>query len=484
MALRNKVDTILKYIEANTGKIAENTTIFNILEGDVLTQVYKKIDEQLSGESQKISKQRVPPINILSKVVDKQTSLYSEKPERETENAQDKELVKQYSEALELDTSGETVNESFNAYKYGVIEIYNDKDDSAIKTRVLPCNMFLPYGDDKKNPIKMTVMIKFMGSAEVGKPINGYVELADSSTRKRDRKTVNIYHLTSDDEFLAITSKGDIYAPDMEDNPEGVNPYGVIPYSYVSKSKFLLLPKTDTDTISMSVLIPLLMTEVNFGMMFLSNPILYGIDIDTENLQISPLTFWNVKSTDENDRTGSLNVLQPNMDIPKQTTWIKEQLAIWLETKNIKASHLIDMDGGSISSGIALIIREMDTTEDRNKQAKYFTAWERDFWYRLGKIHNVLAGANQISEKRRFTDNLKVVTSFGTQMPVEDKTAVENRVISKYQAGLLSLETALHELYPQWTDERIAEEIEKKGPALEIFETEEENAEVPTQDNA
>ena len=249
MGLKQQIPAILKHIELNSSKISDNQTIFNILEGDILSQIHAKIEEQLSGESVKISKQRAVPINILRKMIDKLSTLYNIAPDRIAKLENDQELMDDYTSVLNINDQLGTVNESFNAYKYGVEEIFYNENDKAINIRTLPTYLFLPYGDDRQNPLRTTVMIKFMGSKSFKK---GTGIEADGSERSNQVKSMNVFHLFSDTEFLSITGNGDIVQSDMIENPEGVNPYGVIPFSYVSRSKYLLIPKTDSDTITMS----------------------------------------------------------------------------------------------------------------------------------------------------------------------------------------------------------------------------------------
>lgn len=464
MTLAEKIPSILAYIEKHQTKLADNTALFNVLEGDVLSSIYKAIEKQLSGNSATVSKQRAVPINILRKVVDKQTSIYSESPERSTDNDKDKELLSSYEESLDIDDQFNTVNESFNAYKYGVEEIYYDKPSRTIKTRTVATNLFLPYGDDQSDKLKVTVMIKIMGSYQKSDGKGGF-------------KQATIYHLYSDDEFIIIDEEGAILHGEMERHgvEDGINPYGVIPFSYVSRSKYLLVPMTDSDQMAMSVLIPLLMTEVNFGMMFLANPIIYGVDVDIKNLQISPLAFWSVSSDGSQDKSGKLEVLQPNMDIENQSKWIMEQTAVWLETKNIKANHLVNVSGSeSISSGIALIIREMDTTEDKKKQTKYFQTFESDYWSRLAKIHNYLADSAMLKDNTRFSDDFSVKVSFNVNQVIETTEAVYTRTTAAYAAGLLSRKRALQNIFPEWTPEQIDEELAEGGVTLPPTVEEEE----------
>ena len=482
-SLQSEIPKILKYIDSKRGRLKDNTTIYNILEGDILSEIHKAIDSQLSGESRAVSKQRAVPINILRKVVDKLSSLYNSTPERvATGTSLDAALMDGYSRSLSIDDKFTSVNESFNAYKYGVNEIYLDDRLGEIRTRVLPADLFLPYAGDITDPARMTVMVKFMGSRLVkkGNSADLFALDADGGEGKNQVKTVNVMYLYSDTEFLSITGDGKILSSDMIGNEDHVNPYGVIPFGYVSRSKYELVPAADTDTIAMSVLIPLLMTEVNFGCTFLCNPIIYGINLDVSNLNISPLSFWNIKQDEDTDKEGKIDVLQPNMDISSQSTWIKEQLAMWLESKNIRATHLTNFEGDSVSSGIALIIREMDTTEDRNKQATYFTAFEREWWDILKRVHNTLAGAGRIKERKLFSNGFSVATTFAPVRSIEDKNQVYARATASYQAGGISHKRYLKMIFPEWSEAEIEAEVEEmansaidlKNPVVPLLEIE------------
>lgn len=458
MSLLSKVPKILEHIEANQNRLKYNSAIFSMIEGDILSKVYAAIDAQLTGDSAKVAKDRVPPINVIRKVVDKLSTLYSYEVSRTTEQAKDKEMIDYYIEELDINSIFSGVNENFNAVKYGINEIYYDRNLAQIQVRACEPDLYLPYGDDPIDRTKMTVMIKFMGTMTLrkdGAALTG-------KEKPSQTKQANIYLLYSDDELLLIDDSGKpLYNEMAQMGIDSVNNYGVIPFSIVKRSKYSLIPLPDDDMLSMPILIPLLMTEINFAAMFLSNPIIYGVDVDTDKLQVSPLSMWSVKTDRSAQGSGKIDVLRPDPDLAGQSKWIMEQAALWLETKNIKAKHLVSIaQTGSVASGIALLLEEMDTSEDRAKQATYFRAFEADFWYRFGKIHNVLSLAGMIKQVQKFSDNLAVKASFAPVKIVEDQSQVVARVASAKTAGAMSTEMAVRLVNPALSDDEVAKEVE------------------------
>lgn len=457
MSLASKIPAILAHIEANAGRLQYNQTVFNVLDGEILPLIHKAIDTQLSGDSRKVAKDRVPPINIMRKVVDKLSTLYSVEPTRTSANSADQGLVDEYSKELDINSIFASTNESFSSVKYGITETYYDEQTRSIRVRACEPDRYLPYGDDPNDKTRVTVMIKFLGSTTKRKDGR---ELTGKET-KNQLKTVNVIALYSDLEILIIDGEGEILADMMTAYgiEDGKNSYGVIPFSVVKRSKYTIIPKKDDDMLAMPVLIPLLMTEVNFGMMFLANPIIVGTDVNVEGLQVSPLSMWSVKTDASSGTAGKIDVLRPDMNIESQSSWIKEQLVLWLESKNIKAKHLVSESSGGVASGVALILEEMDTSEDRAKQATFFAEFESDFWYKYGKIHNVLSAAGKIGVVKKFSDNVIVKTRYNPILVVEDSASIANRANQSYVAGTMSLRRAIKLTNPDISEKDIELEV-------------------------
>ena len=445
--LTDRIEYILEYIKDNELFTNYNKNIFEILEGNLLKSLHKTIDEQLSRRSAKIMKSRSIPINVLKKIIEKLSKLYFKNPERITENKQNQVLIDWYVQELPVNISMRNANESFNSYKNTSIEIFENEEKKQVNMRTIPSHQFLVWSDDIHNPLKPTGYIKFMG------------------TYKKNDMIRNKYWSYTENEFLSFDSEKEIIYKDMKLN-EGVNPYGIIPFSYLTQSYYLIIPERDTDTLRMAVMIPLQLSEISFASMFLANPVIYGVDLDIDELQMSPSQFWDFKSTQEG-KEPKIGVINPNLDMDQQVRYVLNLLSMWLESRNIRAGSIANIDGDNFASGIALAIREMDTTQHREMQEKYFNKFEQDFWRRLGTIHNKLAEVGRIENRQRFVDpeTMKVEVKYADQKPITDEQTVINNAITLYNSGFISKKKAIKKINPEMTDKEIKKllkEIDKE----------------------
>jgi len=450
LPLISKVDVLLKHFQNHTDLIAFNEIIFEILEGNLLEQVEKSIREQLSADSVKTALERVAPINVYKKIVSKLSKLYADEPVRMTKNPADQDLVDFYTFENDLNSHMNDWNEGYNSYKISAMEMFLDSDDRALKNRVLPSQQFLPFSDDPVNPLRMTVFLKLMGKME------------KVDRKRRKSRMVDRIWAYSANEFVAFDSDGDIIEQDMIAS-EGRNDFGVIPFALSSRSRFLLVPMADRDTVKMTVLFPVLLTDLNFAAKFLAHSIFFGIDIDAENLKLSPDAIWLFKSDSGDGKKPSIGTIKPEVSISEVIMLIKEQLAIWLDTKNIKAGSLGKMDGNNFSSGISKIIDEADVTKDLKIQEKTFKAAENDFWFKQSTIHNKLSQAGLIDNRKKFADpdKLKVDILYADFGPLENRTDKIKRLNMEVNAGFNSKFRSIKELNPGLEDGQVFELMEE-----------------------
>jgi hypothetical protein len=433
MALKDKIPALLKHIEDHKEYLKFNKRMFDISEGALIKYVTEVIHSQIKRkESATKMAERIPSINILNKIVSKLSVLYSTDVKRDT-NAED--LVNFYATAINEDL-GEA-NKNFNRYKNTWIEIYEDEATRTVETRAIPSWQMLPYSDDAIDSTRMTIAIKLVG--------------------KRNGKET--YWAYSADEFISFTDNGDLVAEDMIEN-EGLNPFGVVPFAYKGTSKNLMIPLPDTDLYQMTLLIPLLMSEINFGCQYLSMPIIFGVDIDFENdFSKNADTVMMLKSDPTKDKAGTLNVLQPNMNIDAQMKLVRDQLDIWLTTRDIRAGTI----GGTAeadASGISLMIKNMDASKNIMAQANIFKNIENDLWEKLSVIHNSLADAGRIENTMKFPQDFFVSVQYKDNDIIEAKSETVNTINAEVSAGLKSKQTAIQELNPTWSPERVQEEMD------------------------
>lgn len=456
MLTDRQIVSLVEYVEDHKEFVNHNQVLFDITEGDLLTYLRRTLEAQFSGDSASIAMERAIPVNVLKRIITKLSKLYMDSPLRETENPNDQELIDYYVKEQGIDTFFNDANENFNTYKNCVLELYENEEK--LNTRAVPSNGFLPFTFNEVDPTVPEGIIKFIRTDD-------------------NKKKIWIY---TDEEFIAVDEEGRISRVDENGEPI-TNPFGVLPFAYSSRSRYLLIPKPDTDLLKMTLNIPVLLTDLAFSSMFLSNPILYTIDANADNMKLSPNMYWNLKSEDP-DHKPQVGVIKPEPDLDAQLSMIKDIMALWLQTKNIKATNIGSANVDSAASGIALLIQEMDTTEDRRSQARYFEVLEQDYWRKLATIHNQLASTGQITERRLFSDpaNLKVNVTYGSMKVLETKSDIIKRLGEEINTGLTTKARAIRELNPGMEEKEIdelLEEIKGESPVVVVAPNIEETEE-------
>jgi len=442
MSIYNQRKEIIEHIKRHEENTNFNTSIFEILEGNLAEHVLASLQSQLSINSYASAAERLSPVNIFRKVINKVSTLYVGDVERTTELESDQELINYYEKNAGINSHFIEFNKGYNSYKNSVVEIY--ESDGHIKTRTIPANMFLPYSDDSVDPLKVTAMIKFMGQ-----------------TINTEGETTNKYWVYTANEFMPIDSNGNVIMEDLGET-EGINDFGVIPFVFVNKSKYLLVPMPDKDDYKMTVLLPVLLTDLNFAAKYMAHSIFYGIDIDSENLKISPDAFWNFQS-EEDGKAPQVGTIRPDVSIDEVITLIKEQMGVWLETKDIKAGSIGSLNQSNVASGVSKMIDEADATVNRKSQISTFQMAEKVFWQVLATIHNEAAKAGRLENRALFSEpsRLEVNVKFPDQKPMQTKLEIIEEASAELDAGLTSKRRMIKKLNPEMSDDEVSELLEE-----------------------
>ncbi len=474
MSLINQTEQIINHIKNQSSRIGYNTRIFNILEGNLMPEILSSLRVQLSEGAYKIAKERVSPINILKRIVSKLSRIYSDPAQRTATTTDgdksiktDQELIDWYVSEIGLDTYMSDSNKFFNALKYVAIQIYyiDDKKEYKVpRVRIIPPHKFTVMTNDDIDPTNPTIFIVYKDSII-------------KENDKKEQRLVQTFDVYTDNEFLPIDEDGDVIPNRAVEG--NINPYETIPFVYVNRSRQELIPQIDSDTMQMSILLPILLSDLNFAVQFMSHSILYGIDIEPGKLDLNPHAFWSVKGVEREGATPSIGVLKPDVDVDKVLNLIKNQLGLWLETRNIKPGKAGTFTAESVATGIALMIEEADTTEDRKEQVNYFRDAEEMLFDKITIMHEYYI--DELEDKRQFSENFDMSIQYSEQKVVEDKGTKIDRIDKEIKARLNSRRRGIKELNPYLDDEeidKIIEEIEEEN-AFEVEEIEPFNNTTP-----
>lgn len=447
--LQALIPELIAYIESKQESLViHNKKLLDIHSGGLLQYIEASLRPELSERAYQRTIGRIPPINILSQVIDKLSKVYVDPASRDAgDNLIDGELLSYYEKELDLDNQLSMANELLNLNKYFALEPYLAPDGYP-DLRILPADKFLVWSDYPQDPTIVTVFIKFMGTIKKNVPAvdkRGVVIKGASSVIK----DVALFHFYTDAEFMVADSDGEVIS--LQENP-----YGRIPFVYCPNSLFDLMPTPDSDNFAMAVLIPKLLTDLNYAVQFMSHSIIYGIDIDPSNLDRNADAFWVINSVEGEGKTPSIGTIKPEVDVDKVLSLINAKVGMWLDSKGLKTGSIGNATTQNSSSGISKMIDNADASASHRKQTILFRRFEANLWSLIKDMHHFWVSNQMLTDKMRdFSIEFKPLISFADSKVIVDTKTVLEELKLMFDMGLVNKKQALTKLYPNMTDEEL-----------------------------
>lgn len=434
------IPDVLNHIEKHQNLIQYNQKMLDIFQGQLLPYIEKHLQMELSPESYSIAKNRIPPINIVQQLIQKKAGTYTEPASRSVliENEQDKELLNDFIQDNNLDQELAFFEEFLALGKYCSLELYFDKDEEKDKVRTISNNLYLPFSDSVINPEEMTVYIKFMGEKDKLVVQEYSLEGVKLKIPETYMKKTNIYRLYSEDEYLEIDGDGDIIEHIIHND-------GKIPFIHIHEGN-KMIPVPDSDLYQLAIIIPSLMTDINYYIQFCTHSTMYGIDVELPpNVRKAPDAFWSIKSSDVEGATPSIGVISSNADTASIWETIQNLLTMWLETKGLKTSSQGKADGNNLS-GIAKVIDESDASRVRKRMKQLLLKTEYKLWKLVSHLNHL---------DKQYSEDFKVIVEFAEEIPLMDFDKLLTQEQSLKNLGLTTKKMSLVRLFPERTEEEI-----------------------------
>jgi len=440
--LRDRRQEIIKYIKEHRKFIATNTEALDIYEGNLLPYVDSIMRESLSPNYYNAIKDRLLPVNILQRFIDKASNSYSKPPRRTSLIPSSQEFVDYYEDEMSINQSGQIADTYANMFKGFAWEPYVDKNRKPA-IRELAFNSFLVMSDSISSPEEETIFIKFMGN-------------------KGDSEDTLLIHVYTDTEFDAFYMGGNEASEYLEKNG-GENVIGVIPFVYGKRQKNRLLPVLDSDNLKVCKAIPVMLSDAAGAQMFQCFSIMYGININFDNAKIAPNVIWSLKSDNDSDKAPQVGTIKPEADTEKVLSLVTQILSVWLMTKGIRAGSIGTVDGGNTSSGIAKVIDEMDVYEIIKKSQEWFKKDESELWnVKMPLIHNYWIRTGMVDASKvpglmpdKFDPQISI--EFVTPEPMKTRAELIAEIKSEIELGTMTMIQAIKRLHPEYDEAMIDE---------------------------
>lgn len=441
--LKDKRRQIIDYVKKHKNFLNSNAQSLDIYEGNLLPYVDSVLEKTLSEQYYKPAKHRILPINILPRYVDKVATSYDSPPQRTSasKNTRVDDFVNTYSKLLSIDVSGQIADQYATLHKGFAWEPYVDNKGKP-QLRELAFDKFLVMSDSEVSPEEETLFIKFMGY------------------QSSDENSLLMFVYT-DTEFDAFYLNGQEASEYLRDN-EGLNPIGVIPFIYGKRQKNKLIPTLDTDMMAITIALPVQISDLGMALMYQCFSIIFGVDVNAENLVIAPNVFWSFKS--DNEKKPEIGTIKPEADTDKGLNYVMNIFILWLETKGIRVGSIGSVTGSNLASGISKIIDEMDVYSVKKKSMKWFKKDEEELWNeKLPAIHNYWVQNGLVDPATVppiMNDVMDVVVEFPAIEPMITRAEEIANLKQELELRTITREKAIRRLHPTWTDEEVQDALD------------------------
>jgi hypothetical protein len=253
----------------------------------------------------------------------------------------------------------------------------------------------------------------------------------------------------------------------------------------------MLYPLRPTDLLNTQIVLGLLLSDCCLAQKYLSWSTLLILGAEGEQkLKVGPAATIQIPMGANGERP-EVKYLQPDLKSEDVTNLVDRLIEHLLYTNNLSAGQTIgNLNSGNSSSGIAKVVDESQSTEDKEEQRKYFQNAEIELWdkfahYMLpewvssGKINPEYTGA--------FSPDFELSINFQDMKPMlTDKEQLE-LIVMKLNNGLITKKQALEEMHPgkdgAIIDELLSDLEEEKTTMFKALTGEQEEEEKDQEDD-
>lgn len=427
----------LIYSSQNKARILHERTLYMIFNGHVRDSVKEAIEREfLLPETVRELTNRIIPLNITQKVVKKLATVYKEGPRREDKNGNeaDTQLMEEWVAAWNLNHKMLQANQYFKLCKHTLLEPFVHK--GAPYLRANPAHTYTPFSDDMVRPECPTGYVKHLEF--------GHQDAQD------DRHIV-----WTDTEHYLMNGKGEIIP--MEGNEGNVNPYGILPFVYIKEAEDQLIPISDDDLLRMQIVICLLLTDLAFASKYQAWSIIALINANTEKLSFNPNSVVSLESKNGSDP--DIKVVKPQLDSDALLRLIESMLGMLLTTKSLSVGSVTgQVQAAQAASGVAKVLDQAESTEDKETQVMYFEVAEKELFVKLAYSLLPIWASQGVLETdfvSQFSSDFTPAISYPEQKPVLSEETRVNLEISKLNNRLTTRFMAVQSINPDFSTDEV-----------------------------
>ena len=372
-------------------------------------------------------------INITKRIVDRISLVYMIPPIREYTNEKTPELLLQ--KDLKMQRL-ERMTNLLDGLLFKPCWRIDDKGEGHIEYDIIFDYDPLFYSDD---PLKPDAYIY---------PINMKASVLSDEAEQ--------FAYWDKDNHFTFDKSGKIYS--NEDNPEMINPYGVLPFleSYRDgKPEYSYMDvDASTDLIQTNLAINVAETNKNANVMFQSFGYMYvngaGIDKDVMEIGQDKINYLGID--------GTINIVAPPNSVPALDESVKSSYKMLSQNYHLPVSFV---EGTTAESGVALRLRNQELQDDRMSDV---LKW-KDFEYRLFDLERLIISV----EEGKDAGDLEVV-DFDESTEILSSQEQREKWDWELEKGIIDEADIMTQINPDLTREEALEHLEERKAIPETTE--------------
>ena len=244
-----------------------------------------------------------------------------------------------------------------------------------------------------------------------------------------------------------------------DDNPEMINPYGVLPFveSYKEGKPEYSYMDTDasTDLIQTNLSINVAETNKNANVMFQSFGYMYvnGASVDKDEMEVGQdkISYLGVD--------GTINIVAPPNSVPALDDSIKSAYKMLSQNYHLPTSFV---EGTTAESGIALRLRSQELQDDRKSD---ITKW-RDFEFQLFDLERLMIAVEEGKDAGDLED-----VDFDESTEILSNQEQREKWDWELAKGIIDEADIMMQINPDLNREEALEHLEERKVAPAVEET-------------
>lgn len=492
----NEMKDVFSEIEGYENRVRKYLAYkqLDVYSGNQDKYIYQRIS-QLYGKDACNQIQAITSINLATRIVNTEASIYKYPPTRVFANAteQMQAQIDQHYKFMQSDEKLKTANRYFRLGNQCAVQVL--PKNGGLKTRVLYTHQYdvVPMASD---PDAAEVYIIPLQASKTDR--QDFVNVSDNINQtiadKNDADLAkNKYIIWTAQYNFMCNGLGQFLDPATQQPrqptaEEIINPIGRLPFIDVSGDKTLGFFNSGGNALSdFTITFGVILSDLGeiVKLQGYSQPVISSLE-EPKSISVGPhRVLWLKKDKNEpGDKDPKFEFASPSPDLEGSLSFAENTLRMFLTSRGTDSRLITSGQTDQYASGFERLLAMVDRAEATAEDKVLFQRVEQDYFNLIRDWNNYLIGTSDgLSDENKISpisDSVEMAVKFHEPMQVMTQEEKENSVQKRMELGLLSRKDAMKEIYG--VEDAKAEEmivaIDEEMEPEDENDSEEENEEV------